>query len=919
MRGPDNSFFKSLLTHKILHPDASLGPALLLLPHRIIGPASMASKNTSKKRHESKKEEGLDVLLGRMHDCMGDAGLLRECFLTLSERFHASLATFSEIHVKKIIKVIVQAMHAHPTGQPALCTTACMLVHKLCRDNKTRQEWFIKEHGVEAVVEIMRNAANEAELQWCATKSLELMPYLPAMLPSKTLEMLTQAVIDAINRHQVSINEVAVDGVDVLMRLGGHLEGSMAEKAIGTVTACMGAPRWVTCVRLQPIACVALWTLAVAKERVETSPEFCVRYVEALWKNNALNMILSAMELLLRDAERAEINGFFEVSHVLQKACHVIATMYDLSNGPPQQTDLTVILCVMKKYMFCPPIHFEGIRALGMAFSTWNETVKVEGELAVNVMTSVIQTYKQDTNLTHRVFCVLCTMIGSPKGDTYCDDIVKPLLMDSCLQTLLENMIMHIRDEPLQGAAVQLFAHLSKKDASTKQILANSGCMQAMVRSMCTHMDSEGPIADLVSTMFVLLGKSSLPDAKAQMYKDGTAEMIMDAVVKHADNSQLVQYGFTCLHTLISEHTENITAIETRVMELACMVILRHPEDIQVLFLACVCTFTTLSRNSDGGKVALFQTAFAQMDGIKQLARVLKTCETQSESPMWTHILSICLGCVTHATKHHAQNQECCMKQGIQHSILRLMDIHKDNAQVQMTTFFALHEICNKSIAAQEMTFTQENWTRARHAYHIQQEGSEKKKMLHMLQVWSLHASACESVLRDDGCPIPHDCLSSHCHVYGIGQPSSHDAYHQRGENSGTQQAVGGHSVNRKNQDKNNETQTQTRTLIDDSFFDKPHSKTSSHSHSDTFSMSQFETGLIQRDSDSKEIKNAKRLEQACVTCGRTAEELGIERLLKCSACTIRPPYCSAECQRSDWAVHKAECRMNKRSMVKAK
>ena len=52
---------------------------------------------------------------------------------------------------------------------------------------------------------------------------------------------------------------------------------------------------------------------------------------------------------------------------------------------------------------------------------------------------------------------------------------------------------------------------------------------------------------------------------------------------------------------------------------------------------------------------------------------------------------------------------------------------------------------------------------------------------------------------------------------------------------------------------------------------------------------------------------------QVCVACGKSAVDVRVKKLLKCSACTIEPKYCSVECQHACWPAHKAECKANRK------
>ena len=49
--------------------------------------------------------------------------------------------------------------------------------------------------------------------------------------------------------------------------------------------------------------------------------------------------------------------------------------------------------------------------------------------------------------------------------------------------------------------------------------------------------------------------------------------------------------------------------------------------------------------------------------------------------------------------------------------------------------------------------------------------------------------------------------------------------------------------------------------------------------------------------------------EHRCLGCGETAEINGLERLLQCSACNHGASYCSKQCQKKDWPLHKEACK----------
>jgi hypothetical protein len=53
-----------------------------------------------------------------------------------------------------------------------------------------------------------------------------------------------------------------------------------------------------------------------------------------------------------------------------------------------------------------------------------------------------------------------------------------------------------------------------------------------------------------------------------------------------------------------------------------------------------------------------------------------------------------------------------------------------------------------------------------------------------------------------------------------------------------------------------------------------------------------------------------------CIACCKTARDVGLRQLLKCSVCVLAPKYCSAACQKKSWAEHKAECKAHRKPMA---
>jgi hypothetical protein len=67
------------------------------------------------------------------------------------------------------------------------------------------------------------------------------------------------------------------------------------------------------------------------------------------------------------------------------------------------------------------------------------------------------------------------------------------------------------------------------------------------------------------------------------------------------------------------------------------------------------------------------------------------------------------------------------------------------------------------------------------------------------------------------------------------------------------------------------------------------------------------------KSSEASDRRSARHAAEVCDACGKTPSDMDGKPLLRCSACTVAPRYCSAACQQARWGAHKAECKANRK------
>ncbi len=801
------------------------------------------------KKKETNVPDELHDLLGKMKAHMTDASLLTESFGLLEGRLHDSVKNLPESQAKMILKIAVHAIRTHPE-QTALALMVCKLVSKLC-ENESARECVVQEHGMEAITTVMQRNPSEEEVQQVACKMIYSASSSALTLPSTTLEAVMQALLNAVKLHRTN-DDLLIHSMGVVALIGTHMEGAAAEKAVRMVMECMRAPPCAENVYMQSAGCMAVWALAEAEEQDAKSRR--MHNIKALWEHGALQAFLSAFHLFLRDASPVmdQSEQTERIVDGFHKGCFTIEQMFKNKGKKvqePGEINLNVILCVMNKYMHSASLQSAGFGALCSAMMAVDHRVKIGGKLAAMTLMSGMAAHHGHAQLQREVFNMLANV-------AYVDSDGKNyIISDKSLETFLKHMHTFLSDGDMQRHVMGLFKRLAGQcERHVNDAMVKAGCAQAIVMAVQRHKDTDHQVVHVACETLARTVSYTSSEARRLMIKQGTVDALMDAFTAGRHCEELVEFLVMAIYGLMHEIVGESIAAGVKTLPTLVGAMLRHSKNLTIQTMAFHCLFLLFQSAGTARMLLPCQKMLADCGGIIALARWLETMQRNNDVEDYQETFALVELVVRDNSKHQAK----CVEDGITARIMCLMDAYVSNCELQICAFMALGSICSGNTHTQDMLTKQGGLERMQRACHIQKNAKKKADMLCMLPTL-----------------IPGPSK---------GQPHAHN----QSELAATdlQQAAAGppHRPHDANQSK---IQTQART------------------------QTQTQTQTMCPYSESAKKKN--RLFESCLVCGKMAQELGMEKMLKCSACTIRPSYCCAECQRAHWGTHKSECKANKK------
>jgi hypothetical protein len=801
------------------------------------------SKNIGKAGDANQAEE-LDALLSRMQGMTTDTGLQTQSFQALHDRLQGTAVNLSSSETKKIIKLAVHAIRSHDVAkQTTLCVLVCEIISKLCISNPWGRQCVLQDGGLEAILAVMQqNPSAEERLQQAACEMIYSAVASHLALPSTTLEAITQVTLNAAKLYQAN-HPLLMSGIGIIMLLGHRMERAAAENAIRLVVQLMRASPWAKDIYSQSVACTVLWTLVETGEAKDKPTR--TKNIKMLWKHGALQMVLSAFHIILSHGSADEDAAQREVG--FEKGCMLIEKMYEVPNEAPNKVDLSVIPCLMNKFIQNAGVQHAGMGALTSPMLAKKSSVVLDGKEAAKTVMSIVASHTNNNQLECEAFNVLANLAYfSRESQDY-------ITSQTSLKFFVCHMQKFVKIGDMQRHVMGLFKRLAAHgDASVGEAFVNAGCVQAIVGAVQAHVYLDHQVLHVAcEALAMTLRVVDSDSCRTIMVKQGAADAVLDALGAGRLCEKLAEFGVVALLGLIHEHEDNSKAVGSRSIPILTSVMLRHGDNVGIQTGACACLDSILTCVNATRDFAAFQKIVAEYGGLTALARCLGMLEMGAKrNGERLHMIREVLRCVQKVAKSNAKNQVRCVEEGVVGEILRLMDAYATERELQVDACLCLCEICCGNVRVEDSVAKHGGYERARRAFDMLPEDGIKNMLLQLLSA-----------------AMP-------------GFVDSERAHNQRelGATKLQQPVVEPHDMYRSRAYKS-QTQTQTQTMC-------PYSEGA---------------------------KSKNRLLESCVVCGKTAQELGMDKMFKCSACSIRPLYCSPECQRAHWGEHRPECKANKK------
>ncbi len=860
-----------------------------------------------KKGKSSPHQAGVDVdaVVCRMQDNVADANVLNDCYKLLRGYLAADVSRIAEIDSAKIIRAVMNAIKVH-TAHGAFQVQAHWLLFTLCEDVIPNQIHFLNEGGLEATLQVMHAHKTYQDVQIECIKVLLCTLQNPSILPNEVQnEAITRAFLTVMNTYtrknttDESIQGGGVAGLSIMQtRTNGWEDedrgGELAEDCIKAVATAMC--RFQDTTQMQQNGLLMLVNMSLINAE---------RHTRAMWKHCAVTAISHCLEHVLHKTGSKLICGdVFDHHDLLERGCTAIAIMHRHSSEPHDDKDvMSVIMRCMEKCAQHQKALAGAILAVGEIAYNSETNRKRLGIRAIRLIVDGMSLHATSREVHRNGFEALSYLLGqyvSPEFVAY-------FTQANTMQILLHSMKAHVEEYMGQCFAIQVLGRIAYAgDVHTREAIMQAKFMERISQAIDVHKNTDEkfrPIRRAALGAITFLRDFGVPSHVHDLILKDLSEAICQ-IVPHYKDEPYVQLscGVTLASTLALSKThkpiahlkDEILAILLRAMLVACQW-KEGSHRLKMKMLRCgtgavsviLYDATTCPGKDPMLELRRVQDVVAQCGGINALAWYLDFCMKNTDIGNWSMTVQFLVQTLAIACVYgHTQNQEACLREGALQLLFDLMVKHTEDSMMKKSLLIR---------AALDMAYNQ----------------PESLALAKSLGIVRYMERACEEI----GSPVPDEDVQTvhicNCFIQGISprlmlpavpvetpMSAGMGYFHDEPEYWDCKQYDCGPA--KKGPKNSGEKASDSLQTCD----------ASAHHTINNKNINNNNHGI-----NSTPSTAARKESRACTACGKSQEELGGIRLLKCSACTLAPRYCSAACQKISWSTHKAECKTNKKAL----
>jgi hypothetical protein len=846
----------------------------------------------------------------------------------------------------KILAVMLQVMKAQPQEvelQILLMTCLARLFDKDARNRDVVIGEFLRGGGADCLLQRMNEHVKTEQLQSAACCIMIVVGSDLLMLPQATTQALATAVLTSLGTHMQE-SACVLCGMHALFALKSELNQSLAETCIGLVLKSM---RTHASYEIQCFGVQMLWKFS--EDGNCTSQ---------LWSHGVLGAIIAFMDAHCHDpldTKDKEFDNRKKPELALYGSSQIILRMYETTTKHVEPR-LTVLTHVLEKYMQDRLIVKGVCEAVARACKDLKQNSLVLGKRAIRVILAAAGQHKDDLEPFAWTLSALFAMIQ------HVTEHAVFLSEEGNIPGLLQMMDAHIESAYIRERLVFLcFGLVKTKDSRVIMTMWRSGCVRSLAKAVDLSSSNTGLGALVVSVGSAVISKmipviiddsKSKPPTggdlhaatvKVSIADQGAIDSIL-SIMRMSTSHGVVCVAMLCL--LLRDCPENVAKYGQRALQPLSDVLNSnsHPShaamDALVLH-ANICDLLAYIMESatNSGNLRAFQDSFGECGGVTAVANSMILCN--EKSPFLTQervarrmLLGLTpklqistLKTLTWAIAGHKGNQDRCSQYP---AVMDIVFYMMERYQIVRTQMVTLHACAVLDVMASDHPGNIRAILARGGLGHV-------KACVDIYKARELVRKDTEKAIRGKK-PLFEDSFSAAYVQEGVGMRmvskiAELEPDHVVAKLTEAMQRLLDVLTRASKEDAAAASEGKTRyealskrVMLTDmlSSSDAADCERDPQAYMHGVMHGRLHAGIHTPTAEDNMTAAVNRCattcanddSDVCVACGKTAAdvECGAGKLLRCSACTIAPKYCSVACQRACWKAHKAECKANRKA-----